>query len=75
MVRYGKKIARGAFDAALQRERAAIMSKFKKLAASASTPGDMWAVEEYLNSRRRKIEHSTCRRFAEYIAMAHPPFQ
>jgi hypothetical protein len=51
-----KKIARRAFDAALQRELAAIMSKFKELAASASAPEDIWAVEEYLNSRRRQID-------------------
>jgi hypothetical protein len=46
-----KKIARRAFDAALNRERTAMMAMLKKLAASASKPEDIWAIDDYLFSR------------------------
>ena len=41
-----KKAARAVFDAALQRECAAILSRLKELATSAKTPQDMWEIEE-----------------------------
>jgi hypothetical protein len=61
------KIARRAFDAAVQRERAAVMSRFKELAASASTPQDMWAVEDYLTKQRRQIDAKYDYRYSQLI--------
>jgi hypothetical protein len=62
-----KKIARRAFDAAVQRELAAVMSRFKELAASASTPQDMWAVEDYLTKQRRQIDAKYDYRYSQLI--------
>jgi hypothetical protein len=61
------KIARRAFDAAVQRERAAVMSRFKELAASASTPQDMWADEDYLTKQRRQIDAKYDYRYSQLI--------
>jgi hypothetical protein len=62
-----KKIARRAFDAAIQRERAAVMSRFKELAASASTPQEMWDVEDYLTKQRRQIDAKYDYRYLQLV--------
>lgn len=51
-----KKIARRAYDAAVQRELAEILAEFKRRAASATSPAEMWAVEDYLKSARRSFD-------------------
>jgi hypothetical protein len=51
-----KKIARGVFDAAVQRELAEVMIEFKARATEAKNPADMWAVEEYLKRTRLEID-------------------
>jgi hypothetical protein len=51
-----KKIARDAYDAALETALAAIMAEFKAKAAAAVMPSDMWVVEDYLRARRREVE-------------------
>lgn len=51
-----KRIARRVFDAALDRELAQVMAEFKRRAAAASEPQDMWAVEKYLAQAGRDID-------------------
>ncbi|MBI3727915.1 MAG: hypothetical protein HY254_06230 [Burkholderiales bacterium] len=51
-----KKIARAAYDTALQKELAAIMARFKELANAANSPGDMWEIELYLQNARKSID-------------------
>jgi len=51
-----KKIARRAYQAALEKALAGIMAEFKARAANAATSSDMWAIEEYLRQRRREID-------------------
>jgi hypothetical protein len=51
-----KKIARRVFEAALQRELAEVIAEFKARAARATTPEDMWAVQEYLARMQREID-------------------
>ena len=51
-----KRIARRVFDAALERELAQVMAEFKRRAAAATLPQDMWAVEEYLAQAGRDID-------------------
>ncbi len=51
-----KKIARRAFEAALESALAGIMAEFKVKAAAAATPSEMWAIEDYLRRRRREID-------------------
>jgi hypothetical protein len=51
-----KKIARGAYEDALEAVLAKVMTEFKARAAAAATPSDMWAVEEYLRQQRRELD-------------------
>lgn len=50
-----KKTARRAFDAALDVALGTIMVEFKRRAAAATTPSEMWDVEDYLREQRREI--------------------
>lgn len=51
-----KRIARRVFDTALQRELAEVMAEFKRRAAAAGEPKDMWSVEQFLSTARRDID-------------------
>ena len=51
-----KKIARRAFDAALDRQCAAVTAELKKMVADASAPGDLWRIHDYLTKQRREID-------------------
>ena len=51
-----KRIARRVFDAALERELAQVMAEFKRRAAAATLPQDIWAVEQYLSKAGRDID-------------------
>lgn len=62
-----KKAARIAFEAALKREIASVLSTFKELAAAASTPEEMWEVEEYLGKQRRDIDAKYDYRYSQLI--------
>jgi len=62
-----KKIARRAFDAALNRERTAMMAMLKKLAASASKPEDIWAIHDYLTEQRKSIDAKYDYRYSQLV--------
>ena len=51
-----KRIARRVYDAALDRELAQVMAEFKRRAAAATEPQDMWAIEKYLARAGRDID-------------------
>lgn len=51
-----KKIARRAYDAALEAAEAGIVAEFKAKAAAVATLSDMWAIEDYLRQQRRPGE-------------------
>jgi len=51
-----KRVARRAFDAALQRELADVMAEFKRRAAAVKEPEDMWAVERFLAAAGKDID-------------------
>ena len=51
-----KKIARRAFDAALKSALAKVMTEFKRMANAASTPSEMWVIEDFLRQQRREID-------------------
>ena len=50
-----KKVARKAYEAALDSALGKIMAEFKRRAVAASTPSEMWEVEDYLREQRREI--------------------
>jgi DNA-binding MarR family transcriptional regulator len=51
-----KKIARSAFDTALESALAKVMAEFKRKANAASTPSEMWEIENYLRQQRQEID-------------------
>ena len=51
-----KRIARRAFNAALQRELAEVLAEFKARAARAVRAEDMWAIRDYLDRAQREID-------------------
>ena len=51
-----KKIARSAYDAALESALARIMTEFKSKAGAVTTPSEMWEIEDYLHRERREID-------------------
>ena len=60
-----KKIARRAFEAALEAVLAGVMAEFKAKAAAATTPDDMWSVERFLRERRREIDETFDYRYSQ----------
>jgi Photoprotection regulator fluorescence recovery protein len=51
-----KKIARSAYDAALESALARIMAEFKRKADAVTTPSEMWEIEDYLHQQRQEID-------------------
>ena len=51
-----KKIARGAYQAALESRLAKLVTEFKARAAAAKTPSDVWAAEDYLRQQRQEVD-------------------
>ncbi|MFZ6777664.1 hypothetical protein ACO0LD_12610 [Undibacterium sp. Ji83W] len=64
-----KKIARAAYDTALQKELTAIMAKFKELAVAVNSPGDMWDIEHYLQNARKDIDAKYVYRYSRLLAL------
>ena len=60
-----KKIARRAYDEALQSALTKIISEFKAKAAAVVTPSDVWAVEDYLRHQRREIDEMSDYRYSQ----------
>ena len=51
-----KKIARSAYDSALESALTRIITEFKSKAAAVTTPPEMWKIEDYLRQKRREID-------------------
>lgn len=60
-----KKVARRAFEVALDAALAGIMAEFKAKAAAAQTASEMWALEDYLRRRRREIDEAFDYRYSQ----------
>jgi Photoprotection regulator fluorescence recovery protein len=60
-----KKIARSAFDAALDAALAKIMTEFKARANAAAAPSDMWEIEDFLRQQRREIDETFDYRYSQ----------
>jgi hypothetical protein len=64
-----KKIARRAFDAALQKELAALLQQLKSRAAKAEGPEDIWAIHDYLAKQRGVIDGKYDYRYSQLIVV------
>jgi hypothetical protein len=51
-----KKLARKAFDQAYQKQCDAICAEVRKLAVRASSPQDLWKIDDYLSEQRQKTD-------------------
>jgi len=60
-----KKVARSAFDGALESALAKVMAEFKRKASAATTPSDMWEIEDYLRQQRREIDETFDYRYSQ----------
>jgi hypothetical protein len=60
-----KKIARSAFDAALESALAKTMAEFKKKAAAVAAPSEMWDIEDFLHRQRRALDETFDYRYAQ----------
>jgi hypothetical protein len=62
-----KAIARKAYDAAYQRECAAILAKLREMAAAAHETNDIWRIQERLTERRRDVDQKYDYRYSQLI--------
>jgi hypothetical protein len=62
-----KKVASKAFDAALESALGKVMAEFKRRAAAASTPSDVWDIEDYLRRERRGIDEMFDYRYSQLL--------
>jgi Photoprotection regulator fluorescence recovery protein len=60
-----KKIARRAFDTAQDAALAKVMAEFKEKSAAATTPGEMWEIEDFLRQKRREFEEMFDYRYSQ----------
>jgi hypothetical protein len=51
-----KKIAHAAFEAALERERAAVRRKVEAMLQSSPDSAEIWGIRDYLNDKAREID-------------------
>jgi|SRR5882757_203034 hypothetical protein len=60
-----KKVARSAFEVALESALAKAMAEFKRRAEAATTPSEMWEIESYLRQQRREIDETFDYRYSQ----------
>ncbi len=60
-----KKVARRAYDAALEAALASVMAEFKGKASAVTLPSEMWQIEDYLRGQRREIDEMFDYRYSQ----------
>ncbi len=60
-----KKIARQAYDAGRERVLAETVAAFKAKAAAVGTPGEMWAMQDFLVTREGDLNHLLDYRYSQ----------
>jgi hypothetical protein len=64
-----KKIARRAFDAAYERETAAIMEELRGRVGGMKSAKDLWQIEDFLRERRDEVDWKYDYRYSQLIYM------
>ena len=64
-----KKVARSAFDKALEVALGKTLAEFKKKASDAATFSDMWEIEDYLRQQQRNLEQMFDYRYSQLIVV------
>jgi hypothetical protein len=62
-----KKVARRAFDAALQRHLSAITAEAKRMMANVADPSELWQVEAYLTESRKTVDRIYQFRYSDLL--------
>lgn len=62
-----KKVARSAFDKALEVALGKTLAEFKKKASEAATFSDIWEIEDYLQKQRRTLDQMFDYRYSQLI--------
>ncbi|MDB5909475.1 MAG: uncharacterized protein JWP34_3589 [Massilia sp.] len=62
-----KKVARRAFDAALQCERDALLAEFKQKAAEAKDFDDLWELQDFLKKKRTDLDLKYDYRYSQLV--------
>ncbi|MER9163092.1 MULTISPECIES: hypothetical protein [unclassified Mesorhizobium] len=62
-----KKLARHAFDTALEAALAKTMADFKSKASAVTQPSEMWELEGYLREQRREIDRTFDYRYSQLL--------
>jgi DNA-binding MarR family transcriptional regulator len=62
-----KKIARAAFETALEAALAKAMAEFKRKANAVSTPSEMWGIEDFIRQQRREIDKLFDYRYSQLL--------
>jgi hypothetical protein len=64
-----KKVARKAFDNAYQREMKGIKSLFIEKVSQMKTDSELWAIEDFLNERRKVVDKKYDYRYSQLIVV------
>ncbi len=64
-----KKVARSAFDAALEAALGKAITDFKNKASAVATFSDMWEIEDYLRQQRRNLDQMFDYRYSQLIVV------
>src|SRR6266478_3780640 len=62
-----KKVARRAFDQALDRHLSAITAEAKRMMANVTDPSDLWQVEAYLTESRKTVDRMYQFRYSDLL--------
>jgi len=62
-----KKVARRAFDRALDRHLSAISKEAKRMMADVADPSDLWQVEAYLTESRKTVDRLYQFRYSDLL--------
>lgn len=62
-----KKVARRAFDQALDRHLSAITTEAKRMMANVADPSDLWQVEAYLTESRKNVDRLYQFRYSDLL--------
>ena len=62
-----KKVARRAFDRALDRYLSAITKEAKRMMANVADPSDLWQVEAYLTESRKTVDRLYQFRYSDLL--------
>ena len=62
-----KKIARRAYDRALDRECAAVLVELRRRVAAADPRNDLWSIHDYLTERREDVDRKYDYRYSQLV--------